>query len=746
MFKKKSLLFLVSMILLLTVVVGSTLAIIFVKTDDIMNIFHPQAPTGDLQITKTVEHPFGTNYAIPGSLSFKFKVNLGTELAGKTYKSTAGDLTVAADGTVELSAKPGQRVDIYDIPSKTKVVVTEVNIPAGFAPQGGAKQEVTIPLRNSVGVAFKNIYTPKKAPVNVTLDGIKELEGRDWQAGDSFTFALSHMENGQWQELGTKTVTYDAQNADFNKFSFTDLLKAYAFDALGTYSFRISEVKGTIGGIDYENQDKTVSYVDVTVTDKDMDGALEISKVTAGKNAKVTESGGVYAVAVTIRNTYAPAGTAKVTVQIKKTLEDKNGTGRLPAGFVFTLTDKDNNVITSAPTGAAGETAIELTFKAIDAGKQFVYTLQETDPNEPGLTCDPTKHTIVVDVIDNLDGTIRAEIYKQGASAPHSALCAVDFANTYDSKDTFTVITAKKELDGRKLKAEEFLFELYESADGVNIPQNAVPLQAKNAADGTVTFPKIDYDKVGVYRYVLLENETAPLGGVVYDCTRYYATVTVTDEKGELKAQTVITDAHGKTCEAVWRNTYDAIDCWLDIVAKKTLEGGQLQNKQFNFLVFEADEQMNYDPAKPVGDAKNDADGKIAFQRITFSKTGTYRFVLVEDTKNLPAGMTADGSVYGITVKVTDAGKGELKAQIDYTKKVTVKNPQGVETVQWQKLEELKFTNTYKAPPTEPTKPSETPKTGDESNPALLIALVIGSAVVLAVLIFLLLRERKKKD
>ena len=755
--KKRSLFFVIAMILLLTVTVGSVLAYVIIKTPSIMNIFHPEDPTGELRITKAVEHPFGSNYTVPESLTFTFRVDMGEDVAGRRLTTSQGEMTADQSGCITVTAKAGTTVTVSGIPSKTQVTVTETDIPAGFAPETAA-QTAQIPLRGSTDITFRNRYTPRPAADTVTLEGIKELEGRDWQEGDSFTFALEQKVDGSWQKLGTATVTYDAENPDFNRFSFTQLLHSVSFDKAGVYSFRVSEETGIQGGITY---DPTVSYVDVTVTDGDMDGCLEITRVDASNNAAVSQENGIYNVLVTIRNTYAPAGSAEVTVNIQKTLEDLSGSGMLPSGFTFLLTDEQGGTVTSDPTGSSGETAIKLVYSAADAGKTFTYTLTEADPGKPGLTCDPKSVTLTVEVVDGLDGTVSAYICEDPDAKAQSV--TVSFTNTYDPADTSAQITANKTLTGRELKAGEFTFELFATEDGVTVPGDAEPITAVNTADGKIAFAAIAYDKVGTYRYVLREKIPATALGVTYDDAQYRVTVTVTDENGELKAAVAVADIQGAQAEPKFTNKYSALEAFVDLVATKQLEGAELTDKQFTFLLYTADEEM-----KTVGDpvqlALNDAEGKIAFTRIVFETPGVYRYILVEDSSPQTRGMTYDASIYGVVVTVTDDAEGHLLAEAAlslYTETVVeipavgTEPPRTETVITWEPVEELLFKNLYEEPPTEPTtepsqptettKPSDTPPTGDQADLTLYAVLLAVSGLGLAVVLVLLWRGSRKR-
>ncbi|WP_305366975.1 Spy0128 family protein, partial [Enterococcus sp. HMSC072H05] len=103
------------------------------------------------------------------------------------------------------------------------------------------------------------------------------------------------------------------------------------------------------------------------------------------------------------------------------------------------------------------------------------------------------------------------------------------FKNAYKALPGSIQLEAKKELDGRSLKADEFSFNL----KGDNVDQ-----MKKNNADGKILFDQIDYDKAGTYEYTISEMIPADKEtGLTYDEAVYKVTVTVVEEAGKLKAK-----------------------------------------------------------------------------------------------------------------------------------------------------------------------------------------------------------------
>ena len=120
-------------------------------------------------------------------------------------------------------------------------------------------------------VTFTNVY--RAAPASVKITAIKTLVGRDLRDGE-FAFTLTG-------EGDTADISQTAKNDAHGNVSFDEL----TFEAPGTYTFRISEVKGTEEGMTY---DESVYTITVTVVDNG-EGQLEAS-LSYTKNGEAVEA------------------------------------------------------------------------------------------------------------------------------------------------------------------------------------------------------------------------------------------------------------------------------------------------------------------------------------------------------------------------------------------------------------------------------------------------------------------------
>ena len=327
-----------------------------------------------------------------------------------------------------------------------------------------------------------------KEPAIIKLKAEKTLEGRALRDQD-FSFTLK----------GDGGVDQTKKNDKDGKVLFD----AITYDTAGTYEYTISEkipaAKET--GITY---DDTKYKVTVTVEEK----AGKLGATAVYENIKAGE-------VPMFKNTYKPLpGT--IQLEAKK---DLSGRPLKADEFSFTLKG-DGGVDQTKKNAKDGK----VLFDAItyDQAGTYEYTISEKIPaaKETGVTYDDTKYKVTV-TVEETTGKLEATAVYETGEVP-------TFKNAYKALPGSIQLEAKKELDGRSLKADEFSFNL----KGDNVDQTK-----KNAADGKVTFDEITYDKAGTYEYTISEAiPTDKETGVTYDDTKYKVTVIVKEKAGMLEA------------------------------------------------------------------------------------------------------------------------------------------------------------------------------------------------------------------
>lgn len=490
------------------------------------NTYQAQATvSGAIALTKSVDVHGGSYQMKAGDFAFELVGSDGTVL--QTQKNDAkgkvyfNELTFDHAGTFPFTVREVQPTDgapgvpgvTYTGKTYTLTYVVKDNNDGKLVvesstvkPSEGTENGVT---PNTM--TFANSYQPGQTSYQIS--GTKVLENADpattrTPADGEFTFALIDVATGQ--EIDRTTNVGKA-------FTF----KAISYTATGSHAYQVKEVAGQDGTITYSD-----AVLDVTVNVTD-DGSGQLT-ATANKTAAD----------LTFTNTYTPTATT-ATITGTKAL-----TGRdLAEGeFFFDLKGADGNVVQTVQNGADG--TFGFAPLQLDKVGTYVYTVSErAGATANGVTYDTTVFTATVTVTENAEThALEAQVaYSKGGKAAD----AVAFSNSYAPAATEVKLGASKVLSGEDLKEGQFSFQL-KDADG------KVLQTAKNAADGTVGFEAISYDKPGTYAYSISEVDDGQKN-VTYDAAEHRVTVTVTDDGAGHLVATVTYDG---AVAPVFKNTY----------------------------------------------------------------------------------------------------------------------------------------------------------------------------------------------
>ncbi len=481
--------------------------------------------SGAIALTKSVDVHDGSYQLKAGDFAFELVGSDGTVL--QTQKNDAkgkvyfNELTFDHAGTFPFTVREVQPTDgapgvpgvTYTGKTYTLTYVVKDNNDGKLVvesstvkPSEGTENGVT---PNTM--TFANSYQPGQTSYQIS--GTKVLENADpattrTPADGEFTFVLIDVATGQ--EIDRTTNVGKA-------FTF----KAISYTATGSHAYQVKEVAGQDGTITYSD-----AVLDVTVNVTD-DGSGQLT-ATANKTAAD----------LTFTNTYTPTATT-ATITGTKAL-----TGRdLAEGeFFFDLKDADGNVAQTVQNGADG--TFGFAPLQLDKVGTYVYTVSErAGATANGVTYDTTVFTATVTVTENAEThALEAQVaYSKGGKAAD----AVAFSNSYAPAATEVKLGASKVLSGEDLKEGQFSFQL-KDADG------KVLQTAKNAADGTVGFEAISYDKPGTYAYSISEVDDGQKN-VTYDAAEHRVTVTVTDDGAGHLVATVTYDG---AVAPVFKNTY----------------------------------------------------------------------------------------------------------------------------------------------------------------------------------------------
>ena len=558
------------------------------------------------------------------------KLKAEKTLEGRALRDQDFSFTLKGDGGVDQTKKNDKDGKVlfdaitYDTAGTYEYTISE-KIPA--AKETGityddTKYKVTVTVEEKAGKLgatavyenikagevpmFKNTYKP--LPGTIQLEAKKDLSGRPLKA-DEFSFTLK----------GDGGVDQTKKNAKDGKVLF-DAIK---YDQAGTYEYTISEVvpDALETGMTYDTKKYEVT-VKVVEKDNKLEATATYKDVTVGE-------------VPTFKNTYnALPGT--IQLEAKKELS-----GRTLQADEFSFTLKGDGGVDQTKKNAKDGKVL---FDAItyDQAGTYEYTISEKIPaaKETGVTYDDTKYKVTV-TVEETTGKLEATAVYETGEVP-------TFKNAYKALPGSIQLEAKKELDGRSLKADEFSFNL----KGDNVDQ-----MKKNNADGKILFDQIDYDKAGTYEYTISEMIPADKEtGLTYDEAVYKVTVTVVEEAGKLKAKVDYESLEAGEIPT-FKNVYKALPGSIQLEAKKELDGRSLKADEFSFNL----KGDNVDQTK-----KNAADGKVTFDEITYDKAGTYEYTISEAIPtDKETGVTYDDTKYKVTVIVKEKA-GMLEAAATY--------------------------------------------------------------------------------
>lgn len=516
-------------------------------------------------------------------------------------------------------------------------------------------------------------------------------------ANQDFDFTVSIPEAKGKTVTGTVTDASGRVTGDAN-FSI-------AFDANGTYTHKLKggqklTITGLSAGWKYE------------VIEARRSGWTVSSEGASGSIAAGEKSVAAFT------NTYGATGTLSggTSLNGEKTLSGRAWTAQDKFCFVLTGIDgapmpegvSDGKAILqmTQSEGTPDNAAVPFHFGNITYTKPgtYVYNIVEARAGDgydvsilPGMSVSQALYRVTVTVKDeNHGGTLKVESTMlrlkddTGATLADGAGVKTDraaFTNVFDVKEAEWDLRGTKNYEDKTgshpLSSGMFQFELTAKTEGAPMPANTVGGKATANVDATgrFAFEQVTFDENDVnadktpksYEYELREVNSG-VNGMTYDGTVWHITVTASlNEAGEV-VFSVQNTREGQTAvpgETIsFSNTYEATPATVQsfICGTKTLKGrDSLDGEKFAFSLTQTSGPeggcAGFSPEVEVGDLADSEAKSFNFGTATFTKAGTYVFEVREVAPDQPAGgMTYDGHVYTVTVKIADQG-GQLYVQ-----------------------------------------------------------------------------------
>lgn len=469
-----------------------------------------------------------------------------------TYNYTVAEVTddLAGEGITATTSS-------FSVPVK----VTDNN-------DGTLTVEITYPQGSGDTLAFVNTYQTNEVPL--TISGAKKIDANGWADAPTladidgkYEFTISGVdEDGNDAPLPDNEVAYNdaSGSVTFGEIVYT-LENVFSDDPDQTQTITDEAIDGTVDeneGIEtYAGVERSVTYTYTIEESQKVDGidndSAQTFTVTVTDNGKgeLTVSTDPSASSLfTFTNTYnVPEKSSSPTdgsLTLGKTLTGRDmndgefsfemiGTSENAKGMTATGTN------TAAADGQAGTVSLSpITFKAPGT---YEFQIGEVEGDLGGVDYDTAKLTAKAEVTSDGQGNMVIDwsVY----NADGDEVTEFTYGNSYTAEPTEITLGAVKVLDGRSLEEGEFTFQL----KGEN---GQVISEANNAADGSIQFDTIAYDKTGTYQYTVSEVEGND-ETITYDDADYTITVEVTDDlKGHLSAKVA-----GDTGAPVFTNTYE---------------------------------------------------------------------------------------------------------------------------------------------------------------------------------------------
>lgn len=568
-------------------------------------------------------------------------------------------------------------------------------------------------------MAFKNTYN-----ASTDTEGIQgkkvynDTTGDNPYEGGKFSFKLEAQggfvtDSGNADDLTIAAAgTPMPAGAQDNAVTTTNVGSDFTFpaitfdgnDAGNTYVYKVTEVNTGEPGMAYSNAEHTVQISVKEVTDGD--GTHIVATVQAPYNNPQN---------LVFENTYDPAdATLKGDDAIHGT---KTLTGRdMKAGetFYFQLTATNDNArsvlpaaktveVTSLTDGSADFNFGEMSFSKVG---EYTFTVNEVadengieTTNGSGMTYDSNVCTVTVDVTDNHDGTLKADVTY--SNSEHSSVTdKAQFNNTYkasmnygaegaggivvtktlndraEENNTFLfTITGETEEDTAKLHDQDRKFSHGPLTPGV--PNEMEKLQQ-------LTFDETDAGKTYTFIVDELEDEFGPnesadtLKGVDFDQSQYRVDIQVLDNgDGTMHTMTTVTkikNADGSVANEIVCDRLDSASDGYEapkfgfvndynpdpavvggsadakIEVTKTVEGADSATNYTFTLALADSDQAQYVEGLTDGKLEVSTNGTIAegtsqtveFGELKFTKAGSYGFTVKENQPAEDAGWTFD--------------------------------------------------------------------------------------------------------
>ncbi|MBP3692229.1 MAG: hypothetical protein J6I80_03170, partial [Clostridia bacterium] len=515
---------------------------------DVNFVNHPKG-YGSLLVEKDVLHPFDTISPELAAEEFDITVTFSGN-ANDLAQINANGLTATNNNTTySFKLSDGHDVVFSNIPEGVTYTVTENNIPNGYSLDATSSGLSGTIVKDTQSAALLiNKYSPLSVSANITIQGDKEIIGRNWDnAIDKYQIALHPVIfGGQGTVSAGNPTIVDVVKAD-NAADYVIDMSGIPYSSVGTYSYLIYEVvpNNKVENISY---DASFGMLSVEVVDKGT-GTLIIDDVTVLQNTASLsgDAANGWVVQKDFTNTYmATTVSIPVSKQVVRegtstVVSDHNG------GIIFGMFSSDTAATPVYTTLTDATGAAKFTFNVTQSEYSSVkyFYIRELAPlvqsAVPGMTYDTAiKYVVGVDWSTGAAPVVKYYRYDATAANGLGAEITDINANPLTITNSYEQIVStpalsfsgKKTLNGGAIRQKDsFTFTLYETDATFNLANGRVldtkTVSGNTSTDGLFSFTNIVFDSVGTKHLVIAENKGDESKGIGYDTTLYHITVDV---------------------------------------------------------------------------------------------------------------------------------------------------------------------------------------------------------------------------
>jgi pilin isopeptide linkage protein len=258
------------------------------------------------------------------------------------------------------------------------------------------------------------------------------------------------------------------------------------------------------------------------------------------------------------------------------------------------------------------------------------------------------------------------------------------FENTYTPEGTSWTPEAVKTTEGASMTASQFSFELWE-ADSSGVALGSGPVRTATTTLGNLTSQTVLFDSIALTttdtKYYVLKEVKGTDGGWEYSDIQHFITVTVINEGGSLKPDSITYRSRkGDTgtlsdpidfdaVKPAFKNTYETTPTSWTPRAVKLAFGRLMDDGHFNFTLYDSDVDGKLGAERQtVTNGEGDVS-MVIFSAIDYDTADTTHYYLIHEASDFGHGWVTDDHYYHFKVYVRDNGDGTMTPEVSYRSK-----------------------------------------------------------------------------